>query len=460
MAAEPIEQITIPNIEAFQAKLRLPNCDWLAKYSLLVAAVAEGTSSLSGSLFSDQSLRLISALNTLGFQIDMEIEDLQCRTQVTGSRGAVPGNDAHLNIGDDLDTLTLLTTLCAIGSGQVILEGGNTLHKVNLQPLFQPLIELGAKINFLKQPGCLPIQIEGGHLSGGTIQLDAFMPGKIINAILVIAPYLRDGLKIEFIKPIRFRPRMEMTLLLMQQFGVLVDVNETFTCLNIEPDCYNAAKHIIEPDATIAACFLAAAAITHRSRCTLLDIGSTSVQPNASFALVLQDMGATATYDEHTVTVESPSIGRLMGIDVDMSRMLDLTYILAATAVFADAPTTIRNVGRLRKLNDDPLLAISSSLASIGVDVEIENNNLIIAPIPARELLPATIDPGDNPLLAMCFAAIGLQTGHITIRRPDCVNKIAPSFFDYLKLLQPKSAIRNISPTQLPGFTIALGEET
>jgi len=459
MATQIPRQIPIQPVNSFQASFRLPNSPWLAKHSLLIAALADGDSQITGALFCDDSLRILTALNSLGFEINMEIDNHRSNTIISGKCGKLPAGEAHINIGEDLDVLAMLAATCTLGSGQYIIDGSPALQKVDLQSLFQPFRELGANIAFLKQPGCLPIQINGGKLKGGAIKLDAFMPGKVINALLIIAPYMPDGLTIEFISPLRFRPHLEMALLLMQQFGVIADINDDFSAISVKPTSYQARRHEIEPDAAYAGYFLAAAAITHNSKCTLQNIGSASVQPNASFALVLQDMGATATYLDNAVTVESPPIGRLMGIDVDMSRMSDMIHILAATAVFADAPTTIRNVGRLREPDYDALEVLQTQLIKIGVDAEVHADSLIIDPIPAKQLQPATIQAGLDPRLAMSFAIIGLQTGGITIDQPQCVFQALPPFFDYLKMLHPKAAIRDISPAQLPGFTVALGDE-
>ncbi len=228
-----------------------------------------------------------------------------------------------------------------------------------------------------------------------------------------------------------------MTLGLMARFGVRATVDANFTAITLAPGKYKAADYAIEPDASNASYFLAAAAIAPESKCTIEGLGQASVQGDVGFADVLMRMGAGLLFGRDFITVMGPRAGtRLRGIDIDLNHMPDMAQTLAVVALFAEGDTVIRNVGNLRVKETDRLAALKNELTKLGAQVEIDGDDLCITPPPGNRIRPAAIDTYDDHRMAMSFAVAGLAAPGVVINDPACVNKTFPRFFEYLERLR------------------------
>ena len=194
------------------------------------------------------------------------------------------------------------------------------------------------------------------------------------------------------------------------------------------PTRYQARIYDVEPDASAASYFFAAAAITG-GEVTVEGLAQDSLQGDIRFVSLLEQMGCDVQWGESSITVRGKS---LRGIDVDMNEISDTAQTLAAVAPFADGPTRIRNVAHIRHKETDRIRAVANELRCLGLEVDEFPDGLTIHPGPIR---PATIETYDDHRMAMSFALIGLKVPGIRISDPECTGKTYPRYFDDLQAL-------------------------
>ncbi len=436
----------IKPIQAFKATVTPPGSKSLTNRALLLAALAQGQSVLHNPLIADDTQQMLQALEELGF--DVALENDQSRVRITGRSGRIPAkqNPTKLHLGNAGTAYRFLTAACCLKNltenAQPVryqLDGIERMRHRPIGQLVDPLRQLGAAIAYLDQDGFPPLEITGTGLPGGEIQMPTTLSSQYISALLQIAPCCEQGLTLRFTGPVTSRPYVEMTLRLMAHFGVQAETDADLTSITISPGHYSATEYAIEPDASNASYFLAAAAVVPGSQCTIEGLGKASLQGDVGFADVLHQMGAGLVYGRDFIQVMAPPNGQtLRGIDIDLNHMPDMAQTLAAVAVFAQGDTTIRNVGNLRVKETDRLEAMRVELTKLGVGVEVEDDDLIITPPAGNRLSIApgtTIDTYNDHRMAMSFAVIGLGAPGIVINDPGCVEKTFPDYFDYFDRL-------------------------
>jgi 3-phosphoshikimate 1-carboxyvinyltransferase len=244
----------------------------------------------------------------------------------------------------------------------------------------------------------------------------------------MVLPLARAATSVEVQGTLVSQPYVAMTLDVMEAFGVRIS-NHKFRQFNIEPASYQARRYAIEPDASAASYFFAAAAITGAT-ITVEGLGTRSVQGDCAFVDVLEHMGCTVNREASSITVAGNS---LRGVDVDMNSISDTVMTLAAVALFADGITRIRNVAHIRHKETDRIAALAAELRKVGATVDELADGLLIVP-PAR-IAPARIATYDDHRMAMSFALVGLKVPGIVIENPACVAKTYPGFWDDLSRL-------------------------
>ena len=432
----PLESIDLRPIKPFDVSLRLPGSKSLTNRALLLAALADGTSHLSGVLFSDDTRRMIEALEALGFQVHADAQ--AARVQVAGHGGRIPAEQAELYLGNAGTAMRSLTAACCLGDGVYRLDGIPRMRQRPIGELVDPLRELGATVVYEGEMGYPPMTVHAKGLAGGELGMKPTLSSQFISALLMAGAGMKRGLVIRFDGPITSRPYVEMTVAMMRQFGAVVATDGDWRQVAVKPGQYQAIDLAVEPDASNASYFLAAAAVVGESRCRVEGLGTQSIQGDIGFAKVLEQMGAVVQVQREAITVASPPAGRrLRGVEVDLNRMPDMAQTLAAVALFAEGPTTIRNVGNLRVKETDRMAALQNELTKLGALVLIHGDDMTVQPPADGKIRPASIATYDDHRMAMSFAVIGLAAKGICIEDPACVNKTFPGFFEYLKKLQP-----------------------
>jgi 3-phosphoshikimate 1-carboxyvinyltransferase len=261
------------------------------------------------------------------------------------------------------------------------------------------------------------------------------------------APYAENPVTVSLVGPVTSEPYVVMTLRMMEQFGVGASVHDQCgqtisRAIQVNPGRYRppaGGQYAIEPDASNASYFMAAAALIPGSSVTIEGLGKQSLQGDVAFAEVLGTMGANVQWKPEGVTVTAPPDGRLSGVDLDMNHIPDMVQTLAVVALFAEGPTTVRNVWNLRVKETDRLAALENELRKLGATVETGRDWIKVNPPPdaAKGLSPASIKTYDDHRMAMAFAIAGLRSPGVTIEDPGCTAKTFPEFFEDLSKLAP-----------------------
>ena len=324
--------------------------------------------------------------------------------------------------------MRFLCALVSAGRGRYRLDGSPRMRERPIGDLLEALSALGVRAVSEAGSGCPPVVVETTGLEGGVVEIAGSVSSQFLSGLLMAAPYARRPVEIRVTGTLVSRPYVEMTLGVMRAFGAKVEVPtaERFRVGRLRR--YTGRRYQIEPDASSASYFLAAAALTG-GRCRVEGIGRDSLQGDARFADLLARMGALVDTGPDWTEVAGRS---LRGIDVDLNAMPDMALTLAAMAPFLKGPTAIRNVANLRVKESDRLSALATELRRIGQEVEERPDGLVITPRPVR---PAVIHTYNDHRMAMSFALVGLRVPGIVIRDPGCVAKTFPEFFEYLERL-------------------------
>jgi len=421
-----------------EAVVRLPGSKSLTNRALIAAALADGVSVLDGLLLAEDTRLMIDALRALG--VAVTVDEAACRAEVTGCRGHLPASEARLLCGNSGTTLRFGAALVALSHGRFELDGVERMRRRPIGPLADALRRLGAAVEYPGEEGYPPIVVHARGLSGGEVRFDSPASSQWISALLLVAPYAASDVFLEISGEVPSEPYLDMTLAVMERFGVMAlapDGAPAGRFIVPAPQRYTGTTLAIEPDASNATYFLAAAAVCG-GRVTVEGLGTGSVQGDVHFVALLEQMGCRAAREPDRLTVESPPAGeRLRGIDVDLSAMPDTVPTLAVLALFAEGPTTIRNVANLRIKETDRLAALRVELSKLGATVEERPDGLSITP---AEINGATIDTYADHRMAMSFALAGLGCPGVTIRDPQCCQKTFPDFFErFEQLIRPRS---------------------
>jgi 3-phosphoshikimate 1-carboxyvinyltransferase len=431
------ESLAITPIGPFRARVRPPGSKSLTNRALLLAMLADGESTLRHPLKADDTRRMVGAIQGMGFSCEWEDAGWSV-IRVTGKKGAFPAGPqpVTIDVGNAGTVMRFLTAACCLSNGEHLLRGVERMHRRPIGQLVDAVRQLGGRIEYAAEQGFPPLRILGGGLQGGEIVMPPALSSQYISALLQIGPYCPQGLTLRFPGPVTSKPYVQMTLGLMARFGARVEADASFSRVRVEAGGYRATDYNVEPDASNASYFLAAAAIVPGSMCTIEGLGRGSLQGDVGFADVLHKMGAGLLFGKDFITVMAPgSGGTLHGIDTDLNDMPDTAQTLAAVAMFADGPTTIRNVGNLRVKETDRLEALRQELTKLGARVTIDGDDLTIEPPPNHRVQPASLDTYDDHRMAMSLSIIGLRALGIVINDPRCVEKTFPDYFDYLNRL-------------------------
>lgn len=422
------EQIEIaPLLHPLRATITVPGSKSITNRALLLAALADGRSRLDNVLLSDDTHRMVGALATLGFA--PEVDETARRISLEGLGGAIPATRAELFVGGAGTAMRFLAGFVTLGCGVFRLDGNERMRARPMGALLDALQALGADARSELGNGCPPIVIDTSAraLAGGMTTLDASLSSQFASALLMPAPLWHDGLRLA-VRGEAARPFIEMTLRLMDQWGARSRIEDE-TIVVPGGQSYQACNYIIEPDASSASYFAAAAALIGGS-VTLPGITTASVQGDTDFLRLLERMGAGVTWRPDAVEVAGN--GQLSGVDVAMNSMPDMVPTLAAIAPFCSSPTRIRKVAFIRHHESDRLASLTTELRRLGARVQEFDDGLEIEP---STLKPAMVATYDDHRIAMAVAVVGLKLKGVRIKDPGCVAKTYPEFFDHLRLL-------------------------
>jgi 3-phosphoshikimate 1-carboxyvinyltransferase len=426
MPNEPLPIQPIPH--PLQASVRVPGSKSLTNRALLIAALADGDTCLSNALFSDDSRYFAAALQALGFEVF--IEETQGEMSVKGLSGRIPASQAQLFIGNAGTAARFLSAFLTLGQGEYILDGEPRMRERPIGDLVSALGQLGAKLDTGANQ-CPPVKIQANGLPGGKTSIAGDISSQFLSGLLMVAPYARSPVEIDLSTELNSKPYVDMTLAVMQEFGVMVE-RTGYERFYVQPGCYQAnPSYAIESDASAASYFFAAPAICGGS-VTVENMRRDSLQGDVRFLDALARMGCQVSEQANSIRVSRTD--ELRGIDVDMRDISDTAQTLSAVAPFAATPTRIRGIASSRHKETDRVNATCTELARLGVRVEQHLDGMTIYPCAAFQ--PAMVETYNDHRMAMAFALVGLKASGVAIQNPSCVSKTFPHFFATLEKLR------------------------
>ncbi|MEC9008730.1 MAG: 3-phosphoshikimate 1-carboxyvinyltransferase [Planctomycetota bacterium] len=405
--------------------IRPPGSKSLTNRALVLAALARGTTRLTGMLDSDDTRVMLESLTTLGFETSAG--PAIGETHIVGGDGTIPATSATLNLANSGTSIRFLTALTSLAHGEFTLDGNDRMRQRPITDLVSALRELGVDAACPQETGCPPVTVVANGLGGGQARLSGSSSSQYLSALLMAAPCAAAPVTIAIDGTLVSRPYIDMTLALMSRFGATVTEDPAGT-FSIPTTGYDAVTLDIEPDATAASYFLAAAAVTG-GHVTVEGLGHGALQGDVAFADCLARMGCSVRETPDGLRVEG---GELVGIDVDMNAISDTAQTLAVVAAFAEGPTRIRGIAHARIKETDRISATVTELTRLGLHVEEHDDGLTVHPGP---LVPAEIQTYDDHRMAMSFAVAGLVSPGVVISDPDCTTKTYPGFFEDLARL-------------------------
>lgn len=409
--------------------MRPPGSKSITNRALILAALADGTTNLTGVLDSQDTRVMIDSLKRLGFDVSQNIDDCHC--SITGCGGEIPAAEADLWLENSGTSIRFLTSLCALGSGDYRLDGVQRMRERPIGDLVRALRQQGALIDFeVSGSDCPPVIVRGTQsaLTGGVVTIEGGISSQFLSSLLMALPSCGSSVHLKVAGTLVSVPYVTMTLQMMQSFGVTVSAPDDLSLFDIPSAPYVAHSYDIEPDASAATYLWGAAAVTGGS-VKVTGLHRDGLQGDVNFVTALEKMGCDVLWEADGITVSGTA---KHGIDIDMNAISDTAQTLAAVAVFADSPTTIRNVEHMRHKETDRIAAVVTELLRAGIQAEEMKDGLKIHPGTPQ---PTSIHTYDDHRMAMSFSLLGLRAPGIDILNPGCTAKTYPRFFNDLDTL-------------------------
>lgn len=419
----------IPVTSPIHGTIRPPGSKSITNRAMILAALADGPTTLTGMLDSQDTRVMVESLRRLGFTVEQDIAACSCT--VHGLAGKIPAKTADLCLENSGTSIRFLTSLCALGSGQYRLDGVQRMRQRPIGDLVRALQPLGANIRFETEGSdCPPILVDGllSYFVGGWTSIQGNISSQFLSSLLMTAPACKKDVHIRVDGELVSRPYVTMTLDMMRAFGAEVFAPDDLSEFHISAKPYKAGVYDIEPDASAASYFFGAAAVTGGS-VTITGLSKNALQGDVGFAAALEQMGCEVTWGTDRITVTGKP---LHGIDIDMNAISDTAQTLSTVAVFANSPTRIRNVGHMRHKETDRIAAVVTELKRAGIQAEESEDGLTIYPGTPQ---PAEIHTYDDHRMAMSFSLLGLRVPGIRILDPGCTAKTYPNYFEDLAAL-------------------------
>ncbi|MDQ3860137.1 MAG: 3-phosphoshikimate 1-carboxyvinyltransferase [Actinomycetota bacterium] len=424
----PDELVIEPFEGPVDATIRVPGSKSITNRALIIGALADGTSTIENPLFSDDPYWLMAALTGLG--LPTKADRGTGTVIVKGQRGIIPKSGVEVFVGNAGTAARFLPPVLALGEGPYLVDGVARMRERPVGDLVEAMKGLGARVGYAGEEGRFPIEVEGGGIRGGVVGVRGTRSSQFLSGLLMAAPYAEEPVVLEVEGGLVSRPYIGITLGVMKDFGVEV-VDEGRDRFVVPLGVYKAGRYVVEPDASGASYFFAAAALTG-GRVRVPGLGASSSQGDLGFVEVLAEMGCEAEIGANYIEVRGPE--RLRGVEVDMNEISDTMITLGAIAPFASSPTTIKNVAHTRTQETDRIAAVAQELTRLGIRVEEYPDGMKITPGPVSS---GTVRTYDDHRMAMAFSLLGLVVPGIRIQNPSCVTKTLPDYFQRLEALRP-----------------------
>lgn len=427
--------LDLPLIDEVHGVIRLPGSKSISNRILLLSALAEGVTTISGLLQSDDTSQMLAALRTLGISIQFSEDS---NIEVTGCQGKFSVKEARLFLGNAGTAFRPLTAVLALMHGRYYLAGVPRMHERPIDDLVNALRQIGANIDYAGQSGFPPLKINPANIQSGAVAIKGDISSQFLSGLLMALPLTGKPMVVTVDGLLISQPYVALTLQQMARFGVHVE-HESWQHFSMNGEqVYHSPGNIwVEGDASSASYFLAAGAIAG-GPVRVEGVGHTSQQGDIRFVDALEKMGACVKMGDDWIECSSPrrsAAGKqLMAIDMDCNHIPDAAMTLAITAMFAQGTTTLRNIGSWRVKETDRIAAMSTELSKLGARIESGEDFIRITPPDGPFTANAAIETYDDHRMAMSFSLISLAAP-VRILDPGCVAKTFPDYFEKFSIL-------------------------
>lgn len=440
-----MEFIDLPQMTSASGTVRLPGSKSISNRVLLLAALAEGVTEVRDLLASDDTARMLEALQTLGLSVT-DLGDGAWR--IGGCGGSIPVRQAELFLGNAGTAFRPLTAALALAGGDYLLKGVARMHERPIGDLVDGLRQLGADITYLGNEGYPPLQLKPAAIrSGGVVRVRGDVSSQFLTGLLMALPLTGVETTVEVVGELISKPYIEITLATMARFGVRV-LRQGWQSFTVPAGARYVSPGTIyvEGDASSASYFLALGAIGG-GPVRVEGVGQDSIQGDVRFAEALEQMGAVIAMGPNWIEASAPA-GGLKGLTLDCNHIPDAAMTLATAALFARGETRLDNIASWRVKETDRIAAMAKELGKLGVLVEEGPDYLrVVPPSAERPLTPAAIDTYDDHRMAMCFSLAAFGTP-VRINDPGCTAKTFPDYFErFAQVTRPVPVITIDGPT-------------
>ncbi|MDR1646587.1 MAG: bifunctional 3-phosphoshikimate 1-carboxyvinyltransferase/cytidylate kinase [Zoogloeaceae bacterium] len=448
--------LDFPQLVRAGGTVRLPGSKSISNRVLLLAALAEGTTEIHNLLLSDDTARMREALQALGLSCAADASGVW---RVEGCGGRFPVRQAELFLGNAGTAFRTLTATLALAGGDYLLDGIPRMRERPIGDLVDALRQLGARITYTANPGFPPLRLAPARIeANGIVRIRGNVSSQFLTGLILALPLTGVRVTVEVEGELISRPYVDMTLKLMQRFGVTVE-REGWRRFTLPAGARYRTPGVfhVEGDASSASYFLALGAIAALPENPLRveGVGRAALQGDVRFADAIAAMGGVVTMEETAMTAHAPAAG-LRGLTLDCNAIPDAAMTLAVAALFARGETRLANIASWRVKETDRIAAMAKELGKLGARVEEGADYLVIVPPDAEHpLVPAAIATYDDHRMAMCFSLAAFAVP-LRIEDPGCVAKTFPDYFERLQaLVTPAPVIAVDGPTASGKGTVA-----
>ena len=399
-------------------RVEVPGSKSYTHRMLITAALAHGVSALKNALISEDTLLTMHALRQMGIQIAVNNTDVR----VEGTGGRLESCAAPIDLGNSGTSMRLLTGVAALGKGTYTLTGNARMQKRPIQDLLDALQQINVQARSVNGDGCPPVEVTGATINTKQVGINCQNSSQYLSALLLMAPLTALGLDIEVVGGPVSKPYIDMTVALMESFGIFLDRKDYQKFFIPGGQSYRAGQYAVEADCSHAAYFWSAAAISG-TQIKVTGVNSASFQGDVHFVDLLEQMGCCVTRESDGIAVSG---GPLKAIEADLADMPDQVPTLAVVAAFSHGTTVINNVAHLKSKESDRLGATVTELNKMGIEASCTESTLTIR---GGQPQGAVVETYNDHRIAMSFAIAGLKVPGISIQNERCVEKSFPTFW-------------------------------
>lgn len=444
-----MEFLDLPQLASAAGCVRLPGSKSISNRVLLLAALADGETEVRDLLASDDTERMLEALQALGVGVTPLGGE---NWRIKGCGGRFPVRQAELFLGNAGTAFRPLTAALALAGGDYVLKGVARMHERPIGDLIDGLRQLGADVTYLGNDGYPPLQLKPATIRpGGTVSVRGDVSSQFLTGLLMALPLTGVETTVDVVGELISKPYIEITLAIMARFGVEVKREGWQRFVVPAGSVYRSPGTIyVEGDASSASYFLALGAIGG-GPLRVEGVGRDSIQGDVKFAEALAQMGALIEMGPNWMEARAPE-GGLVAVDLDCNHIPDAAMTLATAALFAKGTTTLRNIASWRVKETDRIAAMATELRKLGAEVEEGEDFIRVTPSTVK---PAAIDTYDDHRMAMCFSLAAFATP-LRINDPKCVGKTFPEYFQrFAEVTQAAPVIAIDGPSASGKGTVA-----